>query len=590
MKDRTFGWVQNPSDFQSLQHTVQIFDPESGHYARLRDQLVPSYIPNEGVRDSLQAKLNKGEAVFTYEELVGHSRDANNRPAKSRAVAVADALIQVSIPSQQAQTNNKYWTDNWTADGFLRWAVSLNFVQFDRDTDEYTISPLGAELAQVATEPARDEILKRAFLRYPPATQVLSILAGAAENGHPWKNKFEIGHKLGFLGEPGFTSYNSSLMLGFLQQANTSKEVTTIRADVEGTADKYARMIAMWLIKVGFVETRSPKIAHRILGPVVGFMEYRITGAGLHAIRQAQGSSKNNRVAKFVMWEFFATTGKSRGYVRTRRARIVQLLMATPTKSFDRLVEQLHAESLTDDPAIITNDLYGLNHMGIRVYFVSGGSQVQLRDTIQPFTIPIGQLTQSQGDKAREQLKAKFLAKTDLLPRYVELLDIAYDSKRNRDFEMVTAELFNFAYLLPAVHLGGVRKPDALVATKKFGIIVDTKAYANGYSRNANQADEMARYITENQKRDPKTNPNRWWDNFDASIPPNAYYFLWVSGFFTGQFADQLTYTAHRTNTHGGALNVEQLLIGANMVQTGQLDRNKLPEYMQDKEITFGTI
>ena len=32
MAFRTFGWVQNPSDFTKLKKTVQVFDPQSKQY------------------------------------------------------------------------------------------------------------------------------------------------------------------------------------------------------------------------------------------------------------------------------------------------------------------------------------------------------------------------------------------------------------------------------------------------------------------------------------------------------------------------------------------------------------------------------
>ena len=39
---------------------------------------------------------------------------------------------------------------------------------------------------------------------------------------------------------------------------------------------------------------------------------------------------------------------------------------------------------------------------------------------------------------------------------------------------------------------------------------------------------------------------------------------MWISSKFIGRFQEQLSSTYHRTNTKGAALNVEQLLLGAN--------------------------
>ena len=69
--------------------------------------------------------------------------------------------------------------------------------------------------------------------------------------------KFFIGNRLGFKDEPGFTSYSEELMLDWIKESENKKEELKIRSDVEGTADKYARMICGWLKKVGFVSQKS---------------------------------------------------------------------------------------------------------------------------------------------------------------------------------------------------------------------------------------------------------------------------------------------------------------------------------------------
>lgn len=39
--------------------------------------------------------------------------------------------------------------------------------------------------------------------------------------------------------------------------------------------------------------------------------------------------------------------------------------------------------------------------------------------------------------------------------KYIELLEIAFDGKRNRDFEIITADLFRNVYGFNSVLLGG---------------------------------------------------------------------------------------------------------------------------------------
>lgn len=581
MADRTFGWVQNPSNLESLQKVVQIFDSASAQYARLRDVLVPRYVQIASIRDSLQGLLNQGVTTFSYRDLVGRSQGADGQAPARRADAVADSLIQVTIPSQSAATRQKYWTDNWTADGYLRWAVSLNFVAYIREEDSYAITQLGLEFSRADSEESFNEIMTTAFLSYPPATRILSLLEAGQS-----LNKFELGHQLGFTGEPGFTSYSSDIMIEYLQQAESISEASKIRADVEGTSDKYARMIAGWLIKVGLVKSNSVIVDTARLGHIVGFREYEITARGVHRLRQSEGGSINSRVDKFVMWEFFATTGTDRAYVRTRRATILQALMATPRKSKTALMNDLIAQGIDDDQAIIENDIEGLNNVGIRIESV--GNQFILRDHILPFEIPddYGH-RREQNDIEETAEKAEFLTRTHLPARFIELLSIAYQPVRNRDFEIITAELFRDVYGLNSLHLGNARKPDALVFTDNFGVIVDTKAYSNGYSKSIGQEDEMVRYIEDNQQRSRERNSNEWWLGFSPEIPEANFHFLWISSFFTGQFDDQLQETSQRTGATGGALSVRQLLIGASLVQDHQLDSEDLPTYMTNRQIIF---
>lgn len=118
MPTRTYGWVQNPSNFSSLKRTTQIFDPESKHYHNLRKHLVPELIPFEETKQELLGLLEKRAKQFSYSALVGSKRDKNGKRNISRKAAVADALIQVSIQSQSAKTTGKTWTDNWTAAGY----------------------------------------------------------------------------------------------------------------------------------------------------------------------------------------------------------------------------------------------------------------------------------------------------------------------------------------------------------------------------------------------------------------------------------------------------------------------------------------
>ncbi|MCW6676402.1 restriction endonuclease [Aerococcaceae bacterium NML180378] len=577
MKTRTYGWVQNPSSFANLKKVVQIFDNSSQHYNELLTTLIDViYFPD--IRGFLKDKLRNNISSFSYLELVGTSKDKGGRSPKKRSEAVADSLIQISIKPQQSASTGKTWTDNWTADGFLRWAVSLNFVSVDRDSDTFIITDKGLAFSK-STDGSEEEvtILREALLAYPPATQILSLLAESGD----YCTKYRLGEKLGFRGEKGFTSYNEDIMFEWLAVAD-SKEKKVIKSDVEGTSDKYARGICNWLKNVGLVESQTVK---RISsnGKMDGFQGYKINGRGLHALKQSQGSSKNPRIKKFVMWEFFATHGENRDYIRTRRAYIVKFLLETT--SLNILLEKLESKGFKDEPEVILSDIQGLNYFGLRIEI--SGNRVVLKDSINDFSIPELELTKELKDEQSEKRKAKFLKITSLPMKYIELLDIAFDGKRNRDFEIITMELFRNVYGLHSKLLGGGRRPDGLLYQEDFGVIVDTKAYGEGYSKSISQADEMIRYIEDNKRRDSNRNPVKWWESFPETIPEDRFYFMWVSSKFVGRFQDQIDYTSNETDTKGAALNVEQLLLGADLVARGSLNIADLPLYFQNKEIEF---
>lgn len=578
MISRTYGWVQNPSDFKKLKLVVQIFDNTSVHYENLKSNLISRYIYFDDIKSDLLNKFTRKIEEFSYLDLVGTSKNKHGRSPKSRSEAVADALIQITILPQSSKTKGKFWTDNWTSDGYLRWALSLNFVKHNRETDMCSITPLGREFSQSIDDSEHEiNILRNSLLSYPPATQVLNILESTTRP----VSKFYIGNQLGFSGEKGFTSYDESLMFDWFN-SGTNEEQKKIKSDIEGTSDKYARMISTWLEKVGFVQKNST-VVNTINGKKAGFQEFSITGRGSHALRKAHGSSKNMRITKYLTWEFLAVEGENRNYIRSRRSYILKFLQET--KSFKVLMEKLQQLGFNDDPKIIENDIQGLNTFGIRIE--KNGPNIELKDLLVDFEIPKLNLTKELKDKASEQRKAEFMNKTDLPAKYIELLEIAFDGNRNRDFEIITAEIFKKVYGLKSVLLGGGRKPDCLVFNANFGMIIDTKAYSTGYSKSISQEDEMVRYIEDNQYRDTTRNPIEWWNNFPSSIKKEKYYFMWVSSKFIGRFQEQIESTYNRTNTKGAALNVEQLLLGANAVLRGELDANRISDYIDNKEILW---
>lgn len=584
MRYRTFGWVQNPSNFNNLKKTVQVFDPESDHYKKLKDHIVKNVIYFNDDKDLFQGELDNKVCEFSYKDLVGTSIDKDHKSPKKRNESVANSLLQVSILPQSSKTTGKLYTDNWTADGFLRWAVSLNFVSHNRNDDTFKITDFGKKysLSENNSEEEKN-ILRSAMLSYPPAYRVMSLLA---QSDHPM-TKFSIGNQLGFIGEKGFTSYNEDLMIDWIKNAE-EKEIKKIRTDIEGTSDKYARMICGWLTKLDYVKKLTPKYLNTNGKQITGFQTYSLTAKGIHAIKQAEGVSKNKKRPKFIMWEFLATDSsgnseESREFIRTRRAYTLKELKHHHT--LPSLLESLKDHGIFEEIETLKSDLYKLVSFGIRINI--NGNNVKLIDDFNDFTIPNQTFTLTESDAESEKVKNYFRKKTNLPERYLELLDIAFNHKRNRDFEIVTAGLFKELYGLNSIHLGGANKPDGVIFNDNFGIILDTKAYEKGYGKNIQQIDEMVRYIDDNKLRDSNRNPNEWWKNFNSDIPENNYYYLWISGKFLKSFDEQLFQTNYRTGYNGGGLDVFQLLLGASAVVNKELNVIDFPNYMNNKVITL---
>lgn len=208
--------------------------------------------------------------------------------------------------------------------------ISRNCLKSVYTDDTFEITDKGLELTnarETGEELSKNEkeLLVNAILAYPPAIRILTLLS-ETEDTH--LTKFEIGQRLGFIGEDGFTSMPQKIFIRSL--ANTEpKERKSMKADWEGSSDKYARMIASWLENLGLVE-KIPKMitvstAGKEYKETIG-QAYVITANGITALRKADGKSKHKRIAKNVCWEMFSTKCADREYLRTRRAFILKYL------------------------------------------------------------------------------------------------------------------------------------------------------------------------------------------------------------------------------------------------------------------------
>ncbi|KJR43821.1 type II restriction endonuclease [Candidatus Magnetoovum chiemensis] len=560
MKERTFGWVQDPGKVEHLRLVVEIFAPNSKTHEYIKNKVIPTLILEKDGLSRLITELNKKPLSLNYRDLVGTA-------FKPRASARCNAIIQAAVKGQK-----RPFISDWPADNFLRWAVSLGFVKWNEKTDEFSITELGLSLSQ--TEIASNEeykIYEEALLSYPPVSRIINLIAQAGENNDVL-TKFEIGKSLGFIGEEGFTSISQNLFVKEISSA-LKEEKIKIRSNWEGDSDKYARMICSWLTQLKFpwIERVRKKINIDFAGKKYSYtlQAYTITRKGYEIRKMISGSSKFRKVPKIVYFEMLATKGKDRKYLRTRRAYIIEFLLKQ-SLSLEEIQEELNIKGFSENLATIKDDLKGLNNIGLSIKNETK-DKYYCADEIVGLNIPNLEVEKVQKSNILDVIE-KCREKINNIPHeYLALIPMSFDENESTMFEIKTIELLTEHCKFDGLHCGGASKPDGLIYSEDYGVIIDTKSYKDGFNIQTPERDKMKRYIEENQNRNPQHNKTRWWDEFPHNI--SNFLFLFVSGKFGGNFKEQLRILSEQTNnTLGGALSSYVLLNIAEQIAINKID------------------
>lgn len=372
MACRTFGWVQDPAKMENLRKTVEIFDKNSSTYRESIENHIPTLVQEHDGRNRFLSELNRIPLRLRYSDLVG---TAFSPRSQSRCNGILQAVIRGQSRSAIV---------NWPADNLLRWAHAFGLIQYTENEDCFSITRFGLRYTNTRAETSEErQILDRALLSYPPAIRVLNLLADGSH-----LTKFEIGKKLGFVGEDGFTSLSQDDLVRSLARATGPKERNKLLTDSDGTSDKYARTIASWLKHMGWAR-QSPKRVIATLGDETCEDEisqaYSITRVGLQARKRGLATNTRDRIPKNVFWEMLATKGRNRNLVRTRRALIIQKI-AGNTCLVGELRQHLEKNGLHASEATIINDLNGLERIGLNIQLRR--ERYNLQDTIQNLVIP----------------------------------------------------------------------------------------------------------------------------------------------------------------------------------------------------------
>lgn len=565
---RTFGWVQDPSDFESLIKVVSIFDNKSETHKELVNEKIDRLIEERDGKSHFLEVLNSIPLKIKYADLVGTS-------FIPRSSARCNGIVQATVKGQVRD-----FISDWPADNFVRWAQALGFIKYNYFDDSFEITEEGLNLTGAKTIEEKEDILIDSLLSYPPAVRILNLLSDGKV-----KTKFELGKNLGFIGEDGFTSIPQDVLIMTLATTEDTKERNKLRTDTEGSSDKYARMIAKWLSKLGLLVQVAKEVELNIGGKnykeKIG-QSYMITSKGIQSLNKVNGRSRHKRISKNISWEMLATKGTDRNYIRTRRALIIKSLIECKSGlTLEKIRDKLEIQTISELFTVVKDDIDGLINIGLNIEKI--GEKYYFNDEINDFIIPIIENSEkSEFTQEKDNLREKL---DTLSHEYLSLVDLAFDSQQNRLFEMKTVELLTKECNYKGVHLGGSRKPDGIIytenSTDNYGVIIDTKAYSNGYNLPISQVDEMVRYVEENNKREKERNSNEWWKEFGDNI--NKFYFSFISGKFIGNIEEKLQRITIFTNVYGNAMTIITLLYLANEIKANRLKTMEVVKYFDNK-------
>lgn len=470
----------------------------------------------------------------------------------------------------------------WADDNFARMAHALGFVNFARADGLFSLKEAGRDLVKTAPgSEAELEILRRQLLINPPVVRVLSLL----KNGQPL-TKFELGAEIGFYGEGGFSKYPQDVFVEELAAAKNGEERNQVRQNREGSCDKYARTMAGWLIKAGWV-VKLPKEV-QITSGKREFSEtldaYRITGAGIAALNRALGTSRYERVTKLVPPEMLCSGKQPNAeQLRRRRVAILENLAKGGSISARQLSQQL---AILPEPIIISDreiaaDLVGLQRCGINIA-VSNNSY-SLRDSLEIEPLPQTLVTPSKNAPAASvAMTARVLNDCPQIgqPSHLWALDLvpySFDGRSARFLEVNTERVFRelLGFQTQLLGAGNTIQPDALAwcnprGSRPYALIIDCKATKDGYSLPSDDRRAMQDYL----------------QKFRSTLRvagAQAIYFVFVTSSIKGNVERGLQDIFERGNHTGTVLTVEDLLWLTDKFISSQLDQTRLERVFDGK-------
>lgn len=499
-----YGWVQNTSNLSTVRDTVDLL-PEEGlnHKALMR-----------AILDTRLSPEDRG----------------NDRRAQRLA---------------------------WDARCRIKAICACGMARLDRDNQGYRLTELGRELRR-ARKHFREfrglrllsseeiELFRQGILTNPPVVRVLTLLNESRKKGREGLSKYDIGGRLGFAGDVGFTHYEPEFVVRMGKSF----------INTEGDADKWARTILSWLTQVGWV-ARGGTVS--VLGRPLWL--YTTDCAVDRVLRYSARSA-----IQYIPQEMLCSHRHPFAeIVQRRRVSILRVLEKTPLITFDDLLSAVLSAGDDTDAETLEFDLLNLQQAGIPISrersHLRLTGRIKLDAAAQP---PLDGRRKVDGiEKLIEHYVAKY---ADTLPsRLVDSL-IRHGCGGTASaalFETSVEKFFSLmGYESQGLGQGRGRVADVIakyrgpVYPKSYGLIIDAKAYEK-YAFPAGDVRKMKEYIGRHGQ-----------ELLNDQIPNHA--FVFVSMAFSAP-EGRLEEIAGDTAVNGTAIDVFTLLELGSRIARGQL-------------------
>lgn len=387
----------------------------------------------------------------------------------------------------------KKWT--WDARCRIKAICACGMVEIDREKQGYHLTALGEELCKAPKSTAmykgirvlsseEKEIFRRGLLTNPPVVRVLSILNESRKSGIGPLSKYDVGSKLGFVGDIGFTHFEAEFVARYGKNFN----------DAEGDADKWARTIISWLIQVDWVIKSDPI---EIYGKKLS--RYTTT---YDVDRVLQYTARSTE--KYIPQEMLCSDHHPFAEViQQRRIAILKMLTKKNYLPISDMLDAFKSEGIDTDEETLTFDILNLQQAGIQIF--KERSYYRMTDKIKLDVITEQPTTIHQRVEGIEkEIEHYVTVYADSLPiRLVDnLIRYGYDGTNSAAlFEVAIDKFFSLmGYESQCLGQGHGRVADVIAKyrapsyPKSYGLIIDAKAYEK-YTFPAGDIRKMKEYI-----------------------------------------------------------------------------------------------